>query len=308
MTPSETVIRIEHLRKVYGHTVAVEDISFDVGRGEIFGLLGSNGAGKTTTVECLEGIRRADGGSLRVLGLDPQRQASALRGRVGCQLQESRLPDHMKVWEALELFAGLAPRALDWRELLAGVGARGEALRLVREPLRRAAPAPLRRPRAGQRPGDRRPRRDDDRPRPGGASRRLGADRGDPRPRRHGRTRDPLHGRGRAALRPRRRGRTRSHRRARPSGRAHRRARARAARRLHGRRPRRRLARRARPRAGRDAGRRRGSPCTATGRCWPWSPRPSSSAASCPATCASSGRPSRTSSSGSPATTSRTEP
>jgi ABC-2 type transport system ATP-binding protein len=122
VTPSETVIRVEHLRKVYGHTVAVEDISFDVGRGEIFGLLGSNGAGKTTTVECLEGIRRADGGSIRVLGLDPQRQASALRGRVGSQLQESRLPDHLKVWEALELFAGLAPRALDWRELLAAWG------------------------------------------------------------------------------------------------------------------------------------------------------------------------------------------
>jgi len=122
MTPAETVIRVEHLRKVYKHTVAVEDISFDVARGEIFGLLGSNGAGKTTTVECLEGIRRADGGSIRVLGLDPQRQASALRGRVGSQLQESRLPDHLKVWEALELFAGLAPRALDWRELLAAWG------------------------------------------------------------------------------------------------------------------------------------------------------------------------------------------
>jgi len=122
VTPSETVIRVEHLRKVYKHTVAVEDISFDVGRGEIFGLLGSNGAGKTTTVECLEGIRRADGGTIRVLGLDPQRQVSALRGRVGSQLQESRLPDHLKVWEALELFAGLAPRALDWRELLAAWG------------------------------------------------------------------------------------------------------------------------------------------------------------------------------------------
>jgi len=120
--PSETVIRVEHLRKAYRHTVAVEDISFDVGRGEVFGLLGSNGAGKTTTVECIEGIRRADGGSISVLGLDPQRQASALRGRVGSQLQESRLPDHMKVWEALELFAGLAPRALDWCELLTAWG------------------------------------------------------------------------------------------------------------------------------------------------------------------------------------------
>jgi ABC-2 type transport system ATP-binding protein len=122
MNPAETVVEVEHLRKLYGRTVAVDDLSFDVARGEIFGLLGSNGAGKTTAVECLEGIRRADGGSIRVLGLDPQRQSGALRGRIGCQLQESRLPDHMKVWEALELFAGLAPRALDWRELLEAWG------------------------------------------------------------------------------------------------------------------------------------------------------------------------------------------
>jgi len=122
VSPPETVIRVEHLRKVYRHTVAVEDISFEVGRREIFGVLGSNGAGKTTTVECVEGLRRADGGSISVLGLDPQRQANALRGRIGSQLQESRLPDHLKVWEALELFAGLAPHALDWRELLVAWG------------------------------------------------------------------------------------------------------------------------------------------------------------------------------------------
>jgi ABC-2 type transport system ATP-binding protein len=118
MSTTDTVVDVRHLRKVYGRTVAVDDVSFEVARGEIFGLLGSNGAGKTTTVECIEGIRRADDGTIRVLGMDPSRQAGALRGRVGCQLQESRLPDHMKVWEALELFAGLAPRALDWRVLL----------------------------------------------------------------------------------------------------------------------------------------------------------------------------------------------
>jgi ABC-2 type transport system ATP-binding protein len=113
------VITVEHLRKVYGHhVVAVDDISFEVERGEIFGLLGSNGAGKTTTVECVQGLRTPTGGTVRVLGHDPRSHAGALRGRVGCQLQESRLPDHMRVWEALDLFASLTPGAKDWRDLL----------------------------------------------------------------------------------------------------------------------------------------------------------------------------------------------
>ena len=113
------VITVEHLRKVYGHhVIAVDDISFEVERGEIFGLLGSNGAGKTTTVECVQGLRTPTAGTVRVLGEDPRIHAGALRGRMGCQLQESRLPDHMRVWEALDLFASLTPGAKDWRELL----------------------------------------------------------------------------------------------------------------------------------------------------------------------------------------------
>jgi len=113
------VITVEHLRKAYGHhVVAVDDISFEVQRGEIFGLLGSNGAGKTTTVECVQGLRTPTAGSVRVLGKDPLTHAGELRGRMGCQLQESRLPDHLKVWEALDLFASLAPGAVDWPTLL----------------------------------------------------------------------------------------------------------------------------------------------------------------------------------------------
>jgi len=112
------IIDCEHLRKQYGHVVAVEDISFQVEKGEIFGLLGSNGAGKTTTVECVQGLRSPTGGRVRVLGRDPVKDAAALRGRIGCQLQESRLPDHLKVWEALDLFASLTVRAPDWRILL----------------------------------------------------------------------------------------------------------------------------------------------------------------------------------------------
>jgi ABC-2 type transport system ATP-binding protein len=116
------VISVDGLRKRYGSLVAVEDVSFDVVEGEIFGLLGPNGAGKTTTVECLQGLRRPDGGTIRVLGLDPQTQAGQLRPRIGGQLQESALPDRMKVWEALDLFAAVSTRAVDPEALLDGWG------------------------------------------------------------------------------------------------------------------------------------------------------------------------------------------
>jgi ABC-2 type transport system ATP-binding protein len=112
------IIEVQDLRKVYGHTHAVDGVSFEVAEGEIFGLLGPNGAGKTTTVECLQGLRHADSGRLRVLGLDPRTEARALRRRIGSQLQESALPDRIKVWEALDLFASLTPDKLDWRNLM----------------------------------------------------------------------------------------------------------------------------------------------------------------------------------------------
>jgi ABC-2 type transport system ATP-binding protein len=113
-----SVIEVDNLRKRYGSHVAVADVSFQVAQGEIFGLLGRNGAGKTTTVECLQGLRHADGGRVRVLGLDPQRQTQQLRRRIGCQLQEAALPDRLRVWEALDLFASLAPTGSDWRVLM----------------------------------------------------------------------------------------------------------------------------------------------------------------------------------------------
>jgi ABC-2 type transport system ATP-binding protein len=112
------IIEVNHLRKVYGTTVAVDDISFEVHEGEIFGLLGPNGAGKTTTVECLQALRNPDGGTIRVAGLDPRTQGDALRRLVGSQLQESALPDRIRVWEALDLFASVTPHALDWHTLL----------------------------------------------------------------------------------------------------------------------------------------------------------------------------------------------
>jgi len=117
-----SVIQIVSLRKIYGSIVAVNSVSMEIQPGEIFGMVGPNGAGKTTTIECIEGLRRPDGGSLRVLGLDPQDDGYALRARIGMQLQESSLPDRLKVWEALDLFASFYPRSVDWRSLLDQLG------------------------------------------------------------------------------------------------------------------------------------------------------------------------------------------
>src|SRR3954452_5596222 len=89
--PETPVISVRNLGKTYGRTVAVDDVSFDVLEGEIFGLIGPNGAGKTTTMECLEGLRTADGGRIQVLGLDPRRDRYALQERIGVQLQAAQL-------------------------------------------------------------------------------------------------------------------------------------------------------------------------------------------------------------------------
>jgi ABC-2 type transport system ATP-binding protein len=112
------VVEARHLQKRYGRFVAVEDVSFSVEEGDIFGILGPNGAGKTTTVECLQGLREADGGELRVLGHDPRHDAKRLRRMIGSQLQESALPDRLKVWEALKLFSSRNPAGPPWETVL----------------------------------------------------------------------------------------------------------------------------------------------------------------------------------------------
>lgn len=112
------VITVEGLHKRYGDHVAVEDVSFLVQPGEIFGIVGPNGAGKTTTVECVQGLRRPSGGRIELLGLDPIRQTQAVRRRIGSQLQQSALPDRMKVWEALDLFASFVPGESNWPILI----------------------------------------------------------------------------------------------------------------------------------------------------------------------------------------------
>jgi len=116
------VIKVEHLRKVYGKVVAVNDISFEVQEGEIFGMVGPNGAGKTTTIECLESLRNPDSGKISVLGLNPRNDGYALRERIGIQLQEATLYDRIRVWEALDLFTSFYHHSIDWNSLLETLG------------------------------------------------------------------------------------------------------------------------------------------------------------------------------------------
>jgi len=116
------VIEVQNLHKTYADTVAVDDISFAVQEGEIFGILGPNGAGKTTTVECIEGLRRPDGGRISVLGLDPQRDRAELTQRLGVQLQDSQLPGRLRVAEALDLYSSFYRTPADWRGLMDVLG------------------------------------------------------------------------------------------------------------------------------------------------------------------------------------------
>lgn len=114
----DPAVTVTGLRKRYGATVAVQDVSFEVAGGEIFGLLGPNGSGKTTTVECLQGLRRPDEGVLSVFGFDPRREPARVRRIVGSQLQDSALPERIRVWEALRLFSVISPGGPPWERLL----------------------------------------------------------------------------------------------------------------------------------------------------------------------------------------------
>src|SRR4029078_4455559 len=113
---------VTHLGTRYGRTVAVDDVSLEVFEGEIFGLIGPNGAGKTTTMECVEGNRVPDKGTIKVLGLDPRRDANALRQRIGVQHQEAQLHKRIKVSEAVDLWRTLYRSATDTDALLTRLG------------------------------------------------------------------------------------------------------------------------------------------------------------------------------------------
>jgi ABC-2 type transport system ATP-binding protein len=119
---SQDVILVEGMHKRYGPVAAVDGVSFQVHACEIFGMVGPNGSGKTTTIECIEGLRKPDEGTVHVLGLDPLREAHPLRERTGIQLQSSSLPNRMRVEEALDLFASFYRQTEDWRPLLEDLG------------------------------------------------------------------------------------------------------------------------------------------------------------------------------------------
>ena len=123
MSARRAVIEVAGFRKAYGKTVAVDDISFAVDDGEIFGLIGPNGAGKTTTLECVEGLKKPDRGSIRVLGFDPFRDVYRLQLRIGVQLQQAQLQKRIKVWEAVHLWASLYRKPIaDGERLLEQLG------------------------------------------------------------------------------------------------------------------------------------------------------------------------------------------
>jgi ABC-2 type transport system ATP-binding protein len=115
-------IRVSAIRKAYGRTVAVDDVSFDVQSGEIFGLIGPNGAGKTTTMECVEGLRTPDRGEISVLGLHPARDVYLLQERIGVQLQQAQLQKRIKVREAVALWASLYRHPADGNRLIEQLG------------------------------------------------------------------------------------------------------------------------------------------------------------------------------------------
>jgi ABC-2 type transport system ATP-binding protein len=119
---SDSAITVSHLKKTYGKVNAVDDVSFAVNEGEIFGILGPNGAGKTTTVECIAGLRRPDAGSIAVLGFNPQADREALHPVVGVQLQSSTFPDKLKVGEILDLYQSFYRKPANPRELAHGLG------------------------------------------------------------------------------------------------------------------------------------------------------------------------------------------
>ena len=119
---SEAVVEVKNLCKSYGKIKAVDDISFEVSRGEIFGLVGPNGAGKTTAIECIEGLRKSDSGNLKVLGLNPLKNGRRLRHYIGIQLQQSELLARLKVWEAIDLFSSFYQKNIESSSLLNDLG------------------------------------------------------------------------------------------------------------------------------------------------------------------------------------------
>jgi ABC-2 type transport system ATP-binding protein len=122
MDKNNSVVQIKNLTKNYKALKAVDNVSFEVYKGEIFGLVGPNGAGKTTTIECIEGLRTPTSGIIDVLGINPCKDGRALRKRIGIQLQQSELPGRIKVWETMDLFSTFYKKSINWDLMLDELG------------------------------------------------------------------------------------------------------------------------------------------------------------------------------------------
>src|ERR1700683_3140860 len=126
MSPPGSAVEVTNLRKSYGSVVAVDDVSFSVAEGEIFGILGPNGAGKTTTVECVIGLREPDAGTIRLLGLDPRADRQQVHEIVGVQLQESAFQAKLRVGEILDMYRSFYRRPAGASELVEALGLAGK--------------------------------------------------------------------------------------------------------------------------------------------------------------------------------------
>lgn len=118
----QTVIQLENVRKQYGSNVAVDGITLNVSRGEIFGIVGPNGAGKTTLIEIIEGIRTADSGVMKVLGLDIRHQSLEIKHRIGVLLQSTSIPEKAKVKEIMHLFASFYKKPANLQDINKSLG------------------------------------------------------------------------------------------------------------------------------------------------------------------------------------------
>ena len=129
----EKALAVHGLVKTYGSVTAVNDLNFEVERGEIFGLLGHNGAGKTTSIECILGVKKADRGSARIFGKDPRKERRQVFEKVGVQFQQTNYQDKIRVDEICRVTSSLYRRPADWEELLGAFGLEGMKRKMVAE-------------------------------------------------------------------------------------------------------------------------------------------------------------------------------
>lgn len=129
----QNALIVKGLKKCYGEKTAVEQLTFEISKGEIFGLLGHNGAGKTTTIECILGTKSRDDGLVEILGMDPCKDRKELFKKVGVQFQQTNYQDKIKVSEVCEVTSSLYPNSMDWRKLLHTFGLSDKEHQLVSE-------------------------------------------------------------------------------------------------------------------------------------------------------------------------------